>query len=163
MVIRDKWQQLSLREQRLVMLTGVVVMLGLWYFAIWQPLNEGIEAGRLRLRAQQQTLQQLVQDADEVKQLRARQQRPAATGRKGSLLVIIERSARRKNLHQALQKVQPEGSDGVRIWLDNVAFDDLIDWLDLLSRQRGFTISEISIERENAPGRVSCRLLLRAG
>lgn len=160
-MLRDKWQQLSLREQRLVLLTMVVVALSLFYFALWQPLNQGIEAQRLRLRAQQQTLQQLAQDAAEVARLRAVQQRGAATGRKGSLLVTIERSARRKNLHQALQKVQPDGANGVRIWLDNVAFDDLIDWLDLLSRQHGFTISEISIERDTAPGRVRCRVLLR--
>lgn len=163
-MMRDRWQQLSEREQRLVLITAGVVFISLLYFGLWEPLQRGIEAGQLRLKAQQQTLQQLQQDAVRVQQLRSRQARHARSGtRKGSLLVVIERSAQQKKMQAALQKVQPEGNDGVRVWLDNVVFDDLVEWLDLLSRQHGLQISDISIERGTKPGRVNCRVLLRAG
>lgn len=161
--MRAKWQQLSEREQRLVLITAGVVLLSLLYFGLWQPLQQGIEAEQLRLQARQQTLQQLQQDAARVQQLRRHQaQSNRSATRKGSLLVVIERSAQQKKLQAALQKVQPEGKDGVRVWLDNAVFDDLVEWLDLLSRQHGLQISDISIERGTEPGRVNCRVLLRA-
>ena len=158
--MKEKWQQLSLREKRLVIITAIVVAVTLLYFMIWEPLQDGIETSRVRVNAQANTLQQIREQAAEAKQLRATKSRADTRGG-GSLLVIIERTAQQKNLKSSLQKVQPEGQDGVRVWVENAAFDQLIDWLALLENKNTIYVSEIIIERQNEPGRINSRILLR--
>jgi general secretion pathway protein M len=158
--MKEKWQQLSLREKRLVIITSIVVLLTLLHFMIWKPLQDGIETSRVRVKAQANTLQQIREQAAEAKQLRTTQGSTSARAG-GSLLVIIERTAQRKNLKPNLQKVQPEGQDGVRVWIENASFDQLIDWLALLENKNTIYVSEIFIERQKEPGRINSRMLLR--
>ena len=158
--MKEKWQQLSLREKRLVIITAIVVVVTLIYFMIWEPLQDGIETSRVRVNAQTNTLQQIRELAAEARQLRATKSRAGTRGG-GSLLVIIERTAQQKNLKSNLQKVQPEGQDGVRVWVENAAFDQLIDWLALLENKNTIYVSEIIIERQKEPGRINSRILLR--
>ena len=158
--MKEQWQQLSLREKRLVIITAIVVVVTLLYFMIWEPLQDGIQTSRVRVNAQANTLQQIREQASEAKQLRTTKSRVGAGGG-GSLLVIIERTAQQKNLKSSLQKVQPEGQDGVRIWVENAAFDQLIDWLALLENKNTIYVSEIIIERQKEPGRINSRILLR--
>jgi len=158
--MKEKWQQLSLREKRLVIITTIVVVVTLVYFMIWEPLQDGIETSRVRVNAQTITLLQIREQAAEARQLRATKSRTGTKGG-GSLLVIIERTAQQKNLKSNLQKVQPEGQDGVRVWVENAAFDQLIDWLALLENKNTIYVSEIIIERQKEPGRINSRILLR--
>lgn len=158
--MKEKWQQLSLREKRLVIITTIVVVVTLVYFMIWEPLQNGIETSRVRVNAQTNTLLQIREQAAEARQLRATKSRSGTKGG-GSLLVIIERTAQQKNLKSNLQKVQPEGQDGVRVWVENAAFDQLIDWLALLENKNTIYVSEIIIERQKEPGRINSRILLR--
>jgi general secretion pathway protein M len=159
-MMKEKWQQLSLREKRLVIITTIVVVVTLVYFMIWEPLQNGIETSRVRVNAQTNTLLQIREQAAEARQLRATKSRSGTKGG-GSLLVIIERTAQQKNLKSNLQKVQPEGQDGVRVWVENAAFDQLIDWLALLENKNTIYVSEIIIERQKEPGRINSRILLR--
>ena len=160
--MKEKWQQLSLREKRLVIITSIVVVITLVYFMIWEPLQDGIQTSRVRIKAQTDTLLQMREQAAEAKQLMAAQRQAGANvGNSSSLLVIIERTAQQKNLKSRLQKVQPEGQDGVRVWVENASFDQLIDWLALLENRNTIYVSEIIIERQKEPGRVNSRILLR--
>ena len=161
-MMKEKWQQLSLREKRLVILTSIVVLITLVYLLIWEPLQDGIQTSRVRIKAQNDTLVQMRDLAAEARQLiSAQRQAGAKTRSSSSLLVIIERTAQEKNLKSRLQKVQPEGQDGVRVWVENASFDQLIDWLALLENKNTIYVSEIIIERQKEPGRINSRILLR--
>ena len=160
--MKEKWQQLSIREKRLVIFTSIVVLITLVYFLIWEPLQDGIQTSRVRIKAQNDTLVQIRNLAAEARQLMAAQRQGGANTRSSSsLLVIIERTAQEKNLKSRLQKVQPEGQDGVRVWIENASFDQLIEWLALLEKKNTIYVSEIIIERQKEPGRINSRILLR--
>jgi len=160
--MKEKWQQLSIREKRLVIITSIVVLITLVYFLIWEPLQDGIQTSRVRIKAQNDTLVQIRNLAAEARQLMAAQRQVGANTRSSSsLLVIIERTAQEKNLKSRLQKVQPEGQDGVRVWIENASFDQLIEWLALLENKNTIYVSEIIIERQKEPGRINSRILLR--
>ena len=160
--MKEKWQQLSIREKRLVIFTSIVVLITLVYFLIWEPLQDGIQTSRVRIKAQNDTLVQIRNLAAEARQLMAAQRQTGANTRSSSsLLVIIERTAQEKNLKSRLQKVQPEGQDGVRVWIENASFDQLIEWLALLEKKNTIYVSEIIIERQKEPGRINSRILLR--
>ncbi len=162
MMIKTYWEQLSNRERWLVSLMSVVVLVSLFYFALWEPLQSGIVEKRKRVTAQTMQLQTMRQQAAEVEQLRRSSrgsQRKVSNS--SSLLVIIERTSKQKGLKASLKKVQPDGEDGVRLWLEDVAFDQMIDWLKLLKQHHGIYIDDISVEAREAPGRVDSRILLR--
>lgn len=161
-MIKERWEQISTREQQMVVLMSIVVSLALFYFMLWEPLQVGIDDGHARYKAQTQALLTMHQQAAEARSLMS-----SGTGKPGnirdssSLLGLIERTAKQNQLNTALQKVQPDGKDGVRIWMDNAAFDQLIQWLSTLITQHGIFVSEITFERQDAPGRVNSRILLR--
>ncbi len=160
--LKERWQQLAPREKQLLIFMSVVILITLFYFSLWKPLKTGIEEGELRLKAQTRALAEIRKQADEVRQLRA-----SGAGNRNSvkdstsLLGLIERSAKQKNIKSGLQKVQPEGQREVRVWMENVSFDQLISWLELLNNRYGIQINDISLERGNSPGIVSGRILLQ--
>ena len=160
--MKERWQQLAPREKQLLIIMSIVIVITLFYFSLWKPLITGIEDGELRIKAQTRALMEIRKQAAEVRQLRA-----SGAGSNNSvkdstsLLGLIERSAKQKNIKGSLQKVQPEGQREVRVWMENVSFDQLISWLDLLTNRYGIQINDISLERSNTPGIVSGRILLQ--
>ena len=56
-------------------------------------------------------------------------------------------------------RLQPEGSDGVSVWFDDVAFNDLMRWLDSQSRS-GIGVKQMSVDREESAGTVNARVVL---
>jgi general secretion pathway protein M len=159
--MKEKWQQLSSRERRLVLIMASVLIASVFYFGLWQPLQDGTETTRMRVKAQQIQLQQMLSQAAEVKQLLTSKRGSASVKSSSSLLVVIEQTAQQKQIKSHLNKVQPEGSNGVRVWIDNAPFDTLVDWLALLAKKSGVYVGEISIERQKDPGRVNGRVLLQ--
>ena len=159
--MKERWQQLSSREQQLVILMTIVVTITLFYFLLWSPLQQGIDDGKTRYQAQTAALLKMQKQAAEAKSLQASGRTNTSHIKDSStLLGLIERTAQQNKLKSTLQKVQPDGKDGARIWIDNAPFDQVIQWLNVLSSQ-GITISEISFERQDEPGRVNSRILLR--
>ena len=160
--MKERWQQLSSREQQLVILMAIAVSITLFYFLFWSPLQEGISDGKNRYKAQTSALIQIQKQAAEAKAIRASGRKSGAKVKDSTtLLGLIERTAQQNQLKSALQKVQPDGKDGARVWLENASFDQAIQWLSVLVSRHGITINEISIERQDNPGRVNSRILLR--
>jgi general secretion pathway protein M len=63
-----------------------------------------------------------------------------------------------------LQRVEPEGANGVRVWLEQAPFDDVLRWLDKLSTERGVRVTAFATERRaEQPGRADVRVVLEGG
>ena len=75
-----------------------------------------------------------------------------------SLLGLANTTA--KPLQLEFKRFEPAGNNGLNLWLDNVAFDNVIRWLDQLDRQYGVRVAEIALERR-ADGLVNVRLMLQ--
>ncbi len=155
------WSALAQREQRLIAAGAALLILFLLYVAIWVPL----QGSRARLLAQTEeqraTLRWMQQSAAEIRQLSARGAgRQVATGQ--SLLGLIDQTARSERLAEAVKRVQPDGTNSVRVWLENAAFDDVMRWLGTLEQRHGVAIDTLNVERGEQPGRVAARLTLQA-
>jgi general secretion pathway protein M len=160
--MKEYWQQLSQRDQRLLVFMVSSITLALFYFGFWSPLQTGIEDNRLRLDAQSKQLVTMKQQAQEVKQLKRSgkgSRRSVATS--GSLLSIVERTAVQLKIRTALKNFKPEGQDGVTLQIENISFDQLIEWLKLLKQQYGIFVNDLSVERRDEVGRVDSRIMLR--
>ena len=149
------------RERLLVFAAAAVMLLLLFYLVLLRPFHNGYEALRSSVADQRETVQWMTQNAGLVKQLQ-RSNRNTPTGPGGrSLLSVTDSAARSAGLGPSLKKVEPEGSDAVRVWLDDAQFDAIIGWLEVMSTRYGAEVDTITLERTGSPGRVNARLNLQ--
>lgn len=156
---------LSLRERVMVAGAGLTVLGFVLYSLVWSPLLASNAALSQRVTAQRAELAWMRNAAVEVQRLRAGmapgRSAPATATTGTSLLSHIAATARTRHLDGALSRIQPDGDTGVRLWLDNVPFDQMLSWLDGLAREQGVVIHRLSLERQTTPGRVDARIWLK--
>ena len=151
---------LGARERFLLIAGATVLMLVLLYGLAWSPLSERVERLRATV-AEQLALQQWMEAAaQEVRRLRAAQ--PGQRTERQSLLALTDRTAREAGLGPALRRVEPEGTDRVRIVLEQAGFDDMVSWMELLVSRFQVRIDSVTVESRNEPGLVNARVVLQA-
>lgn len=156
--MKQWWKELSQREQRIVMAGAVLVFILAVYLFAWEPMLKE----RASLRASVEKLREdrdwMLEAADKAKRLRG----SGAVARQPvtSLLGVINATARPVLKGAELKRVEEDRDAGVRVWIEAVAFDDMIIWLGDLKRRYGIDVSSISVERMGKPGRVNARLIL---
>ncbi|MGD8998843.1 MAG: type II secretion system protein M [Granulosicoccaceae bacterium] len=158
--MKQWWAKLNSRERRTVLAGAAMLAVLMLYLLAWEPLL----AERARLTASVDTLRSdhswMQKAASELKQLRG--SGAVATQRFGSLLGVINSTAQPVLKDAVLKRVEEDRDNSVRVWIEAVAFDDLVLWLGDLQRRYGITASSISAERLGKPGRVNARLILQA-
>jgi len=122
-------------------------------YGIWTPANDFYEARAAARERWFDTLQYMRSTEQEARLLGDRRA-PAPTGQE--LLTQISRSAQQYEVSP--NRLQPQG-EGVSVWFDSVAFNDLIRWLEAQAEQ-GIAVQQVSIDRQETPGRVGARIVL---
>lgn len=148
---KQKWQQLNNREQSLVAVMSVVVVVFLFYSLLWQPLNTNLIKSAKKLERRQALLTWVQTKTQQYQQV-------SKTGKRSgsSLTSIVNRTAKQKNL--TVTRMQPQGDD-LQIWVDEVPFEQLLAWLDQLVEQEGLVIKAIDIKSAADIGVVQVRRL----
>lgn len=147
------WLGLNSREQRLIGSLGGVVLIFIFYSLVWQPLNENITNTEKKLKRQQEILVFVKQEVSRYKASGSSSQRPQAAG---SLASIVNKAASRSGI--AITRIQPQGQD-LQVWIDNIAFNTLLQWLEQLSQQQGLMIKNIDLDATDVNGEVRVRRL----
>lgn len=156
------FEALELRERRMLIIGTVLLSITLFYVLVWAPLENGVESMRKSNAEQQALLRWMQQSAQEVKQLRGSSGRPAQLAQGQSLLAAIDRAARANKLDDALKRVQPDGSNRARVWLEGASFDQIVRWLDGLQRQQGVRVVSSVFDALEEKGRVDARLVFES-
>jgi general secretion pathway protein M len=157
------WDSLQPRERWLVGSGGLLAVLLLGYALLWQPFQRDLRQLRQSVAAQRQDLAWMQQAATLVKQLGGSTANPAAATatRSGqSLLTLVDQTAKAAGLANAVKRVEPQGSDKLRVQLDNVSFDLLVRWLIVLEQQHRIQIANVTVDRQGN-GLVNVRLVLQ--
>lgn len=151
--MKERWLSLNLREQRLVIGMGLVVLFFILYSAIWKPLNKGIDSATSKV-SRYQKLQTLVHtETARYKSLAGSGQ---ASNSKGSLSSVVNKTAGRNQIDIA--RMQPQGDD-LQVWIDEVSFNQLLAWLEQLSSRENVSVKAIDIVNAEQPGVVKVRRL----
>lgn len=157
--MKDWFLGLDPRERKLVAGGAAVLLLLLLYVMVWEPVVGNYSALRENVAAQRQTLAWMQESAAKVQSLR-RSTSGSSQGLAGrSLLAVVDQSARSDGLGSFIKRIEPDGSKGVKVWLEGVGFDPMILWLGKLTRTYQIETSIISIEPQGS-GRVNARLTL---
>jgi general secretion pathway protein M len=138
-----------------------MLLILLVYVLVWEPLSSSRAQLQTSVQAQRNTYAWMQQAAYEIRQLSG--QSASVKKPTGSLLGTINNTAK-PVLHGAiLKRVEEDRQQGVRVWIEQVAFDDLIGWLGQIQQQYGIRVSSLVSERHTRPGRVNVRLILQRG
>lgn len=146
------WTGLQQREQKLVAGAAVVVVVGLFYWLLWQPLHQAKQTQQQKLQSAQHQLSQLQQL---MPQLKAAGAAPARTG--GSLAQIISNSARSGGIK--VSRMQPQ-NEQLTLVLEDVSFEQLLSWLHALQYQHGVTLVNVDLATADKPGIVRVRRMV---
>ena len=157
--MRAWWDNLAERERRIVLISGLVLLLAAVFLFLIEPTLERREAlnGQLQNLVNEQAWMEAQAPA-----VRARAQ-AGVTGRAGparaggSPLGIVDVSARSAGLGSALRRVRPQES-AVEAELEGAPYTDLMRWLATLEDRHGLRIISLSIDRGSEPGRVNAQL-----
>jgi general secretion pathway protein M len=154
---------LSARERIMVIVGAIVLVLLLLYALVWSPVRSGYLELQEDVIGQRETAVWMQESAQRLAQLKS-SRGSVASGLGGqSLLALADRTARTDGLGDALKRVEPEGSNSVKVWLEGASFDVVIGWLGSLSDKYGVNVDTVTLERVSGmAGRVNARLTLQA-
>ena len=148
--LKSTFLQLSEREQRLVIISAVLVIVAIFYWGIWSPLNTSLERGQTAVNNQTELLAWVQKNANRAAQLRSSGDNN--TRFSGSLPQAVNQSASRMKI--AISRMQPQG-DELQVWIDQAPFNDILSWLQSMEK----TGVSIDIAESTLPGQVKIRRL----
>ncbi|MFT5758250.1 MAG: general secretion pathway protein M [Alteromonadaceae bacterium] len=146
------WQQLNLREKKLVVAMTSLVVIFILYSFIWQPLNDNIAKTEKKIARQQQLLSWVAENTQRFQQAKSNVGNQVS----GSLSSIVNRTAGSNKI--TITRMQPQG-DNIQVWIDEIAFNQLLQWLEQLSSQEGLQVTNIDLSDAGKPGVVRVRRL----
>lgn len=150
----NKWQELSAKDQRLVLIMVISVSLFVAYRFMWQPLTENITKQENKI-ARQQELLTWIQDNTAL-YIQKNKNGDAQQQNSGSLSGLISRSASRKQI--AIARIQPQGDD-IQVTIDSIEFNQLLTWLQSLAATDGIMVKALDLSKEEQSGVVRVRRL----
>jgi type II secretory pathway component PulM len=157
--VKDWLQALEPRERLFVIAGAIAVVAALLYVLVWQPIDS-------RYRTMQASVENWQRALVEIRPMQG-MPAPATSGPTPQAsgqtpVVIVDQTLRARGLDRALRRSQPTTSDGIRVEFENVAFDDLVLWLDDLGNQYGMQVASGSFSpgSEEVRGRINATLTL---
>lgn len=146
---------LQAREQRVVLIGGIVLALLVLFGVIVLPLEAAVSSAVKRSATKREDLAWMRRNAPEVQA--SGSQLPADVDE--APMVLVDRLARAAGLTDALRGTQPSGP-GVRVQFEGASFDTLITWLATLDQRYGLSVEAITVDRAAKPGLVNANVTL---
>ena len=146
------WRSLKEQEQQLVMIAGAVFVIFVLVMGIFRPLNNAIE------KAEQDNIkqQELLAWVDEsIIKLKASGSARVTNDR--SLSQIVNSTRNRYQI--TISKMQPN-DNSLRLTIDSVEFNKLVEWLDELVNSQGVLIENLDLSKDDKSGFVRVRRLV---
>lgn len=151
--VQTWWSGISQLEQRMMMGCGVLVIVGLVYWGILQPMSQRAELAQSRIQSERQLLAWVQEKADDITALR---KSGGVTYSNQPLNQLVSSSARRYKVE--LIRVQPR-NESVQVWIKPLAFNQLVDWLRYLKEQQGIEVEFLDIDRTEQAGMIEVNRL----
>lgn len=148
------WQQRSPREQRMLAIGGLALLVTLFYLMVWEPIMQGRAEAERALSEARATAQRIERVAA-MQPAQARQRTASNPSR--SLLAQVNQAVRSNTLGTTPERLTPDGDDAVRVWLQEAPFNNLLRWLAELEGNGGLRLERADIDRKES-GLVDARL-----
>ncbi len=146
------FQSLTDSEQKLLKFASAFFIIFILYFVI-SSIQSGVSESERKLKQQQELNAWALQQIATIKS--------AAGGKKtqnsGSLTQVINTTSRKFNINIA--RLQPQKNDLVKVGLDDIGFNRLLQWLEELQSKHGVVVESIDFAAADEQGKVKVRRL----
>ncbi len=160
--LKEWFATLQPRERIAVSVAGALVALMVVYVFGLAPFYRSVNTLEASVTTRKADLAWIRSNSPEVQALVMSQPQLAPSGE--SLVLLVDRTAREAGLGGSLTNQTPTGATGIKVNLQDAAFDTLMVWLSGLQLTQGITIESATINRAAQPGLVNVSLELnRAG
>ena len=149
---------LPVKEQRMVSAAAVIIVVTLFYLIAWEPLHVGLATERQKQKSQQEILVWMQGAAAEVSKLRAAGSSGTIRDKNKPITLVIEKSINNAGLKTSVNKLESSGNNGARVTLKNASFNQVLIWLNTLSKHNGIQVVSANFERAANPGTADVRL-----
>lgn len=158
--MKEWWQHLSNREQKLVLLSGIFIIAIVFYFLIWSPVSGSLTTLQNNVTQEQQLLSWM---RTAVLQLETNSSTNLGntTVNAATLFTTIENSLTSNGLKSELKDIKQNQDGTITLTFDQVDFDDLINYLISLQQQYGIIITTFNSSKLPNTGYVKCEVVLQ--
>lgn len=160
--LRARYDALQPREQLVVAAGGAVGALVLVYLLLWQPFVLFRDHGEHQLQTERAMAARIEQLGAMAQQSHPTGAGPAV-GQNVSLLSAVDQATNDGTLSKKPSRMQPDGDNQVRVWIEDESFDKVLRWMNTLQTRYGIRIDNVAIERRPTAGSVNARLSLVRG
>lgn len=157
------WFDARSASEKILLSLGVVTVAGALYFLLLvDPLSQANTRLATRVGAARDLQTHLTQLAAEVRVLGGRAQARVTLPVGASLLSVVTTSAHLAGVQDHTQKMAPVGANALSVYLDDMPYTQLAEWLVKLDEQHGIEVERATIEALPVSGVVRADLTLRA-
>lgn len=156
-----RYDQLPRRDQQMLQILVVALVLAVLYFGVWRPAADFRENSENARTSAVALLGWMQENRQAIRGLAAASQPAPGSGQIAdgrSLMATVTQTARDSSL--SLQRFEPSGDNAIRIWMEDVPFNQVAAWLEQLHQEYGIMVDQAAMDRRNDPGIVSVRLTL---
>ena len=158
-MITNRFRQLQKREKILILILFAVLITLVTPIYIVNPFIEKQQNLKKRIAE----LEWSIVEIKHLKKIRSNSSENLPIKQNSeSMVVIVDRVLRENNMLSTLQRSQPTGENQIRLDLENVLFNTLIQSLVQFSNQYNIDISDANISESqiNSPGFVNATITL---
>lgn len=160
--MKEWFENLQPLERIYVIGGGIAMVVFLLYLMVWMPLGNKVKTSRETVAQQRQDVEWMRAAGEQVRKLGLN--RPANNiNRNRSLLAVVDQDIQAAQLKGALQRMEPDGAQSVKIWISKGSFDALTGMLGKLETTQGISVKSLSINPTDTQGLVDARVTLTRG
>jgi type II secretory pathway component PulM len=156
--LKQKWDQLSRREQLYVGVGGVLVLVFLLYSFLISPLLTNVTNLKQQYNAQQNLVVWMTPRVAALAQLTT--VAPTQTVNSANLLATVDAQLKQSILAQSVGEIAQANTNQVRVSLKEVSFDELTSWLVQQWQQSQIQVSDFVAQKTDKPGMVTVTMTL---
>lgn len=154
------YDQLSTRDQRALQVLALAFAVTVAYLGVWRPISDFRAEAMADMESSRELLEWVRSQETAARAVAEMDSEPGQQGSLGdaNLLKTVTDSADSSGM--PLQRFEPSGDDAMRIWLEDVPFTDLTQWLAHLESKYGIAVDQASLDRADDPGLVDANITL---
>jgi general secretion pathway protein M len=157
--MKDWFDSLETRERLFVTVGAFIVAFALIYGLVWAPLD----AKHAMLKNDVENWQRSLAELRPLLSAPSAANQPHTNfGSQQSPIIIVDQTLRSRGLERYRRRSQPTANNGIRVELENVAFDELVLWLGDLSEQYAMHVQAGSFGKTSqaSQGRINATITL---
>lgn len=159
--MKSWYNSLTPRERNLVIYGSVIAALILFWLLIGKPLYNKHKSLTEEIQAKNNALELMKGQSIQIKQLQLQGSGGSAQKTTGNPQQLVEKSLQTWRLKPALQRMQSQGADAVRLTLKDAKVDHFMRFLHELENKYTLGIENLSMTADKEPGLADIRLTVK--